>query len=322
VRGTRALWSLMILLAGSITVRADEPEKKRVFHLDSYSKGYGISDDTGAGLRSVLRDKPVQVSTFFMDTKRHSGEAEIKDAVARARAAIEAFRPDVIVASDDAAVKYVVVPYYKDGPIPVVFCGVNWSAEPYGLPTAHVTGMVEVVPVLEAVDLARKYYPNLRRLGVLSEDSLSERNNKALLEPKYRAVGLEVTYVMAADFATWKREFERLQDAVDVLYLPTQGAVRDWDAAEAAAFVKAKTRKPSIATDDFMTPYALIGLAKTQLEQGEWAGKTALEILDGKQPAAIPVVRNRRRVAYVNATLAARLRFVPGPELAGAKIVH
>jgi ABC-type uncharacterized transport system substrate-binding protein len=128
--------------------------------------------------------------------------------------------------------------------------------------------------------------------------------------------------VMAADFATWKREFERLQDAVDVLYLPTQGAVRDWDAAEAAAYVKAKTRKPSIATDDFMTPYALIGLAKTQLEQGEWAGKTALEILDGKQPAAIPVVRNRRRVAYVNATLAARLRFVPGPELAGAKIVH
>lgn len=319
---TRALWLLAILSAGSITVQADEPAKKRVFHLDSYAKGYGISDDTGAGLRSALRDQPVQVSTFYMDTKRHSSEAEIKDAVARARAAIDAFQPDVIVASDDAAVKYVVVPHYKDGPIPVVFCGVNWSAEPYGLPTAHVTGMVEVVPVLEAIDLVRKYYPNLRRLGVLSEDSLSERNNKALLEPKYRALGLEVTYVMAADFATWKREFERLQETVDVLYLPTQGAVRDWDAAEAEAFVKAKTRKPSIATDDFMTPYALIGLTKTQLEQGEWAGKTALEILHGKKPAAIPVVRNRRRVAYVNATLAAALRFVPGPELSGAKTVN
>lgn len=150
---------LAVLLAGSTIVRSEEPEKKRVFHLDSYFKGYGISD----------------------------------------------------------------------GPIPVVFCGVNWSAEPYGLPTAHVTGMVEVVPVLEAIDLVRKYFPNLRRLGVLSEDSLSEHNNKALLEPKYRALGLEVTYVMAADFTTWKEEFERLQGTVDVLYLPTNGAVKDWN---------------------------------------------------------------------------------------------
>jgi ABC-type uncharacterized transport system substrate-binding protein len=322
VRGTRALWLLAVLLTGSVSVRAEEPEKKRVFHLDSYAKGYGISDDTGAGLRSVLREKPVQVSTFFMDTKRHASDAETKDIVARARAAIEAFDPHVIVASDDAAVKYVVVPYFREGPTPVVFCGVNWSAEPYGLPTAHVTGMVEVVPVLEAIDLARKYFPNLRRLGVLSEDSLSERNNKALLEPKYRALGLEVTYVMAADFATWKREFERLQGVVDVLYLPTQGAVKDWNEAEAVAFVRAHTRKPAIATDDFMTPYALLGLTKTQVEQGEWAGRTALEILDGKKPSDIPVVRNRRRIAYVNTSLAAVLHFVPGPELSGAKTVN
>jgi ABC-type uncharacterized transport system substrate-binding protein len=303
-----------------MNVRGQEPEKKRVFHLDSYSKGYGISDDTDAGLKSVLGDK-VQLSTFYMDTKRHPGEAEVTDAVARARAAIEAFQPHVIVASDDAAVKYVVTPYYKGGPVPVVFCGVNWSAEPYGLPTAYVTGMVEVVPVLEAIDLARKYFPNLRRLGVLSEDSLSERNNKALLEPKYRAMGFEVTYVMAADFATWKREFLRLQGIVDVLYLPTQGAVKDWNDAEAAAYVRTHTRKPAVTTDDFMMSYALLGLTKTQVEQGEWAARTALEILDGRKPADIPVVRNRRRVAYVNTTLAATLKFVPGPELSGAKTV-
>ncbi len=135
-------------------------------------------------------------------------------------------------------------------------------------------------------------------------------------------MGLEATDVMAADFATWKREFERLQGVVDVLYLPTNGAVKDWNDAEAAAFVRANTRKPAIATDDFMTPYALLGLAKTQVEQGEWAGRTALEILEGRKPADIPVVRNRRRIAYVNTTLAATLRFVPGPGLQGAKTVN
>jgi ABC-type uncharacterized transport system substrate-binding protein len=313
--------ALVAIVLAAAAASAQEPAKRRVVHLDSYSKGYGISDDTAEGIRSVLRDKPVELSTLYLDTKRRGTDEEIRESVARARAAISELKPDVLIASDDAAVKYVVVPYYKDGPFPVVFCGVNWSAEPYGLPSANVTGMVEVVPVLEALELGRKYFPRVRRLGVLSEDSLSERNNKALLEPKYHALGLEVTYVMVKDYAAWKREFQRLQEAVDILYLPTQGAVADWNATDARGFVRTHTRKPSIATDDFMMPYAVFGLAKTAVEQGEWAARTALEVLAGKKPSDIPVVRNRRRIAYLNASLAAAIGFVPGPELQGARPV-
>jgi ABC-type uncharacterized transport system substrate-binding protein len=58
------------------------------------------------------------------------------------------------------------------------------------------------------------------------------------------------------------------------------------------------------------------------VEQGEWAAAAALSILAGKKPADIPVVRNRRRKAYLNPTLAAQLKFVPGPELEGAKTVE
>jgi ABC-type uncharacterized transport system substrate-binding protein len=322
MRASAAVSVCLVLLSQAGFAPGQEPARRRILHLDSYSKGYGISDDTAAGLRSVLADKPVQVSTVFLDTKRHGSEAEVRESVARARAAIEEFKPDVLIASDDAAVKYVVVPFYKEGPLPVVFCGVNWSAEAYGLPTPSVTGMVEVVPVLETIELARKYFPRIRHLGVLSEESLSEQNNKLVLEPKYKALGLDVTYAMVKDYAAWKREFERLQGLVDILYLPTNGAVADWNVADARAFVKAHTRKPVIATDDFMMPYAVFGLAKTQVEQGEWAARTALEILAGRKPGDIPVVRNRRRVAYVNAELAAAIHFVPGPELEGARPVE
>jgi ABC-type uncharacterized transport system substrate-binding protein len=321
MRASGAVSVVAVVLAAGV-VGAQEPAKQRVFHLDSYFKGYGISDDTAEGLRAVLRDKPVQLTTFYLDTKRHGAENEVRESVVRARAAIDEFKPHVLIASDDAAVKYVVAPYYKDGPFPVVFCGVNWSAEPYALPPANVTGMIEVVPVLETLDLARKYFPRMKRLVVLSEDSLSERNNKLLLEPKYRALGLEVTYVMVKDYAAWKREFQRLQDLVDILYLPTQGAVADWNVADARAFVKAQMKKPAIATDDFMMPYAVFGLTKTAVEQGEWAARTALDILAGKKPSEIPVVRNRRRIAYLNAPLAAAIGFVPGPELQGARPVQ
>lgn len=319
----RSTAMVLVLCAAARVAGAQGPATRpRIFHLDSYHQGYGLSDETDTGIKAALHGKPVELSTFYLDTKRHSKEEEIRQSVAKARAAIERFRPNVLIASDDPAVRYVVLPYYKDGPTPVVFCGVNWSAEPYGLPNAHVTGMIEVVPVLETIDLARKSFPRIRKLGVLSEDSLSEQSNKTQLEPKYHALGLEVTYVMVKDYASWKQEFEKLQDQVDILYLPTQGAVQNWDEPDARAFVRQRTKKPAVTTDAFMMPYALFGLTKTAVEQGEWAAAAALSILAGKKPADIPVVRNRRRKAYLNPTLAAQLKFVPGPELEGAKTVE
>lgn len=47
-------------------------------------------------------------------------------------------------------------------------------------------------------------------------------------------------------------------------------------------------RKPAIATDEFIMAYAVIGLVKTQVDQGEWAARAALEILKGKKPSDIP----------------------------------
>ena len=36
-----------------------------------------------------------------------------------------------------------------NGKTSVVFCGVNWSAQQYGLPTSNVTGIIEVLPMKE-----------------------------------------------------------------------------------------------------------------------------------------------------------------------------
>lgn len=41
---------------------------------------------------------------------------------------IRSFAPGAIVVSDDDAVKYLFEPHFKNGPVPVVFNGVNWSA--------------------------------------------------------------------------------------------------------------------------------------------------------------------------------------------------
>jgi len=42
-----------------------------------------------------------------------------------------------------------------------------------------------------------------------------------------------------------------------------------------------------------MAPFVLVGYMKSGEEQGAWAARTALEILNGKSPAEIPVVENK-----------------------------
>jgi ABC-type uncharacterized transport system substrate-binding protein len=285
---------------------------RRVFFVNSYHEGYGSSDDVARGLRETLEPEGVALETAFLDTKRRPAEADA--AAARALERLRAFRPNVVVASDDAAVQHIVVPHLKGGSVPVVFCGVNWSADAYGLPAANVTGMVEVVPILETLETVRRHAPAARRLFVLSEDSLSEAANRQHLDPVYRKAGWDVTWSLVGDYATWKREFQRGQ-GWDVVYLPTNGGVAGWDDADAQAHVRARIRRPVVTCDDFMIPYAVLGLVKVAREQGEWAGRAALEILAGRRPSDIPLARNTQTRALFNPDLAALSGFSADEEL-------
>jgi len=100
-----------------------------------------------------------------------------------------------------------------------------------------------------------------------------------------------------------------------LIYLPTNGAVRNWNDEEAKSFVRREIRKPVFTCDDFMLPFAVLGLTKIAREQGEWAATTALEILGGRSPAEIPLARNMRTRALWNKELAALVGFEPTPEL-------
>jgi ABC-type uncharacterized transport system substrate-binding protein len=82
-------------------------------------------------------------------------------------------------------------------------------------------------------------------------------------------------------------------------------------------------RRPVLTCDDFMMPYAVFGLTKVAREQGEWAARTALAILAGKAPQEIAVTQNQQTQAWLNRTLAARIRFKPAAALlAACKKIH
>ena len=53
-------------------------------------------------------------------------------------------------------------------------------------------------------------------------------------------------------------------------------------------------------------PVTMLGMTKVPEEQGEWAGKVALQILNGAVPNTIPVIANRKWDLFLNPPLIER----------------
>jgi hypothetical protein len=125
---------------------------KKVLYIDSYHVGYAWSDGVMRGVKTALEGTGVNLKMIAMDTKRNKGDEFKKEAALKAKAEIEAFKPDVVIAADDNASKFLIMPYFKDASLPFVFCGVNWDATGYGFPYSNTTGMVEVTPVPQLIE--------------------------------------------------------------------------------------------------------------------------------------------------------------------------
>jgi ABC-type uncharacterized transport system substrate-binding protein len=263
-----------------------------------------------AAIRYVLDSaESIQLESFFLDSKRNPSPETIKQNVEFALEQIEHFNPDLIIASDDDAVKYLVVPHFKGREIPVVFCGVNWSAKQYGLPAQNVTGMLEVLPLRENLAQIKKFNPEAVKMLILSENSTSEQNNKVLLDTLFRSAGFEPEYHLVNEFSEWKTAFIAANRNFDLIYLPTNGSIKNWDKAEAIEIVSQNITVPVITCDDFMMPYCVFGMTKVASEQGQWAAKTALEVLNGKSIVEIPLSRNIKSKVFRNQKLAAKIGF-------------
>ena len=287
---TRLIRMLMAVMLCAACQSASQ--RPLVYYINSYHPGYPPSDAILRGICRVIDTAELPLAVRYLNAKRER-QSERLDSVAHTLAGeIQRLRPAVVLVSDDDAVARVVLPYLLGSIIPVVFCGVNWSAAGYGLPRDNVCGMLEVLPLHRAfADLGRQY-PGASRLYVLSENTLSEQQNRILLDTLFRNAGFQPEYHFASHYTEWKSGVEKANDQADLLYLPTNGGIQGWDSLDALAFLRHRLRIPSFTCDGFMMPYVVTGYLKVPEEQGIWVGRTALRILGGTAPQEIGLHRN------------------------------
>ncbi|MCU7934217.1 MAG: hypothetical protein KZQ99_04970 [Candidatus Thiodiazotropha sp. (ex Dulcina madagascariensis)] len=308
----RLLALLALLLIPTLAVAVADHTGKRVMYLGSYHPEYPWSIGLTQGIKEVLEGSGVTLAIHRMDTKRNRSAEFIREAARQARAEVDAFAPDVVIISDDNAVKYVLQAFYKDAALPFIFCGVNWDASVYSLPYRNTTGMVEV-DLISA--LIRQLRPHARggRIGYLALEGISSLKN---IEWHRRSEGVHYDKIyLVDDFETWKKRYLALQDEVDMVILGNQNGVRGWNTREAVAFTREHTRIPSGALSPGRMAFTLLGYLRLPEEQGRWAAGAALKILDGATPSSIPVVRNQQARVVINHELSQKLGITFSPAL-------
>lgn len=278
---------------------------KKVLYVASYENTYEWSAGIARAIEGEFANTGVQLRHFYMDTKNHPAEAEKQAAALKAKALIEEFKPDVVITSDDDAAKYLIVPYYKNGSLPFVFCGVNWDASQYGFPTANVTGMLEV-------DLADQLIKQLRdyargdRLGFIGLDGLSERK-EAIAYKNYLQLNLQQTYFVKT-LAEFEQAFINAQSDVDMLIIANLKGVHGFELNKAIGFIENNVRIPvGVTLHQSLARLGLLSMVKLPSEQGKWAAQTALKILKGAVPSDFPIVKNKEGKLILNSWMALQL---------------
>ena len=315
---------IILILLSVFFLKSCKPrdEKQKVMYINSYHSSFPPSQQITEGVFESLSPDSFEITVHFMDTKRNSSEAFIKKRVSELLDSIHSERPDILILSDDNALKYLLLPNIHTIEIPVVFCGINWTADQYKLPPQGVTGILEVLPLEELVQTLKPYYPEMKKLLVLNENTTTSRKTKPVLDTVLNDQGILVSQELVDDFESWKSVFVRANQNYDIIYLQTRGAIKNWNHDEALKIIKEYIKIPLVTCEEFMMPYAVLGLTQLSKEQGSLAGEAAKRILRGANPSDIPITKNQLSKIWINTDLAEKIGFNPDKELLEqAKIV-
>jgi ABC-type uncharacterized transport system substrate-binding protein len=291
----------LLMLCVATFSSANDQAAKRCLIVASYHDEFPGQKLKVQGALKVLEGK-CEIKQFNMDTKRNPAPEFCKKKALEAKALIESWRPDVVIAIEDNASKYLVKPYYKNAKIPFVFSGVDWTAKSYGYPYKNATGMIEVALIQQLFKQLLRINPNTRRGVFIRPDRLSATKNYARFNRVAASKGINVGDGVVRTMDDFEKTYLAAQSA-DFIIFTNNAAIEGWEDARAKQFIFDHAKKLVVTQSDWMIPFAMLAINKVIEEQGEYAAEVALKILDGASPADFPIIANRKWNIYVNEPL-------------------
>ncbi|WP_165916817.1 ABC transporter substrate binding protein [Crenobacter luteus] len=292
-----ALFATLLPLAAVATTPPQRPA--RVLLVNSYHPGYKWSDDIGQGLWDGLSrsGRKVELSMEFLDSRRFPTGPHRRSLLTVMQTKYQNYRPDLIVAADNAAFDFITQHRAELFPgVPVVFCGYN-NLRPEALEgLERITGVNEEVNIAATVDAALALHPATRTLVfVLSTGELSSARHVPLVEkdvaPRYRS-RYRIETIKDASMAEIRRRLASVgRDALVFIAGQTRdaGLGRALTPEENGRLIASASPAPVYSFWDFYLGTGVVGgLVLNGRDQGLAAAEMGARILEGTPPEAIP----------------------------------
>ena len=312
---TRWLMGIFICLLLGAFVYANAA-KPRVLILQSYDLSYSWSRDMEVAIDRVFKDKPYVFKKHYMDTKRHPDRAFAEKQGIVARNIIDEWVPDVLIALDDDAQKYVARHYKNHPTIKIIHAGINGDSTQYGYDQAtNVTGILERKQlgavrdvVIEGAKDGKGGWKRSWRIAHIGDTSGSVHEDaRHIAAYDWKPVQL-VGNTLVNTFEQWQAAVLDANRKADYLLTTNYRKIarsatdaRLVSPVEVVAWTEQHATIPIIGTNGFyVEDGGMFALATSPLEQGETVAAMAVRVLDkGMEPSRIKELHSREFITYM-----------------------
>lgn len=310
-----------------------ENRRKKVLVLHSYGPDFVWVQNLNKGIVKGLDEerfydgRNTTIDYFYMDTKRKASESWKKQVSEEAINAIRKMRPDVVIATDDNAQKYVVAKFL-DSSIPFIFAGVNADPASYGYidsmerPGHNVTGSIERERFEQSIRFLRRLQPNVRKIAVLCDGSPTGKAVVGRVKTVAPSADVSISASLQTDdFDEWKQFVLDQQKKADALLVVLYHTLKDKQGRNISPdTVLNWTVKNNHLPDFGFWAWAVSGgllcsEAISGYQQGYYVGTISAYVLRGQSPKEFAVGMPQRGEPCVNLARARMLGIQIPPDM-------
>lgn len=297
IKKSFSVFLILLLLCPLLEAKSN---KKQILIINSYHPGLSWTDNILKGFKEVM--KPIENSLEyyieFMDTKRFSEAEQIERFSRMIREKYRENKFDLIVVSDNDALNFLKKNYktlfYGT---PVVFCGINnFSDETIRNFRDWFTGVAEETDITKTIEIALKLHPNAHEVYLINDVTTTGlAMKKEFLKAFENFKGtVDLKMIENPDMNELIKEVEKIpSNSIVFLLLVNRDRTGNFFAyEESLEMIYPHTKAPIYSVWDFYLGRGIVGGKLTSAYlQGKKAGEIALQILNGKSPLEIPVIK-------------------------------
>ncbi len=293
-------------------------DRKKVLVLHSYHEDYTWLKEVDKGILSGLAEerfdpnKNINLQYFYMDTKRKTSEKWKREISAKAIEKIKTWQPDLVIATDDNAQKYVVAKM-KDSGTNFVFLGVNADPKAYKFidsmdnPGGKVTGSIERARFEQSIKLLKRLSPGARKIAIACDDGPTGASVVKRILSKASELDIEVVASRRiGNFSEWKNYISSVQDKADALLVVVYFTLKDnkgnaVSGDEVLNWTINNSKLPDIGFWSWAVEGGLLASeAISGYQQGHYAATVGSYVLMGQSPGDFPVDKPQRGELCIN----------------------